>query len=63
MGQLVLSREVGDEVTIKHGDEVLLLRVTRLQGGRVKLGLEAPQSFVIVRSELLQEQKAEAPNA
>ena len=43
---LVLSRNVGQEITV--GDDVVI-RVTRVQGGRVQIGIEAPKSIQIRR--------------
>lgn len=46
---LVLSRKVGDRVTI--GNNVTVV-VTRVAGNRVTLGIEAPEEVRIVRGEL-----------
>jgi len=46
---LVLSRKVGDYIQI--GDSIKI-RVSRISGSRVTLGIEAPESVRIVRGEL-----------
>lgn len=45
---LVLTRRVGEEICI--GDDIVL-KVTGLQSGRVKLGVSAPRSCRITRGE------------
>ena len=47
---LVLSRKVGER--IQFGDDVHLV-VLKSKGGRVQLGIDAPQSVPIRRNELL----------
>jgi carbon storage regulator len=46
---LVLSRRPGEEILI--GDNVKLI-VNRVSGGRVKIGITAPDNVRIVRGEL-----------
>jgi carbon storage regulator len=46
---LVLQRKVGESITI--GGDINVV-VTRIQGGRVTLGLEAPKEVSIQRDEL-----------
>ena len=48
---LVLSRKVGE--TIRIGD--ICLKVTSINGSRVKLGFEGPTDVQILRGELVQE--------
>lgn len=45
---LVLSRKTGEEVRI--GDDIVV-KVTRVQGGRVRIGIEAPQHVAITRGD------------
>ena len=45
---LVLTRKVGEEIRI---DDDILLKVTSVQGGRVKLGIDAPRHRRITRPE------------
>ena len=46
---LVLSRKEGEEIVV--GDNIKIV-VTKIVGGRVSIGIEAPKSVKIVRSEL-----------
>ena len=46
---LVLSRKVGE--TIRIGNDVVI-RLTRVEGGRVSMGIQAPPQVRIVRGEL-----------
>jgi carbon storage regulator len=46
---LVLSRKLSEKIRI--GDSVLVT-VVRIDGNRVRLGIEAPQGVPIVRQEL-----------
>jgi carbon storage regulator len=46
---LILRRKVGEKIVIGDGITVV---VSRVSGGRVTLGIEAPQDVHIVRGEL-----------
>ena len=46
---LVLSRKSGERLTI--GDSVVIT-VVRVNGGQVRLGIEAPRSLAVLREEL-----------
>lgn len=46
---LVLSRKVGERLLI--GDEIAIT-VVRIQGGGVRIGVEAPTHLAVVREEL-----------
>lgn len=46
---LVLSRKVGEEIWI--GDEIRV-KVVRVHGSRVAIGIEAPEEIKVIRSEL-----------
>ena len=46
---LVLSRKVGESVRVSDDIRIYVVAV---EGGRVRLGIEAPQSVKIIRSEL-----------
>ena len=48
---LVLTRKIGE--TIRIGD--VCLKVTSIQGHRVKLGFEGPAEIQILRGELVEE--------
>ena len=56
---LVLSRKVGERLLI--GDQIAIT-VVRIQGGGVRIGVEAPAHLAVVREELkekLAEQRRE----
>lgn len=46
---LVLTRKMGDGIII---DSRIRIRVLRVQGNRVRIGIEAPDDIPILRSEL-----------
>ena len=47
---LVLSRKKGERIRV--ADNVVIV-VTEIKGNRVKIGVEAPQSYQVLRGELL----------
>jgi carbon storage regulator len=49
---LVLSRKPGESVQLGGAAGQIVVKVIDLGGGRVRLGIEAPKSVTIVRSEL-----------
>jgi carbon storage regulator len=50
VAMLVLSRKVGAKIVI---DERITLTVVRIEGGQVRLGIEAPREVPIQREELV----------
>ena len=54
---LVLTRK--PEETIHIGDDVVL-RVIKVKGNKVQLGIEAPKNIAVIRSELLEKDKQAA---
>lgn len=46
---LVLSRKVGEEIVI--GGNIRIV-ITKLENGRVKIGVDAPKDVKVLRSEL-----------
>jgi len=53
---LVLTRKVGEEIRIGNeteGESRIVLRVLSIQGGRVRIGIEADSSIPIYRRELV----------
>lgn len=46
---LVLSRRVGEEIVIANG---IQLRVLKVRGGMVRLGIAAPDTVAVLRHEL-----------
>lgn len=55
---LVLSRKIDEE--IKIGDNITL-KVVRVQGGSVRLGIEAPNNIQITRGEISYERASQPP--
>ena len=56
---LVLSRKVGEALRIGEDIELVILDVNR---GQVRIGIEAPKTTNIVRSELLTRMQSTQPN-
>lgn len=50
---LVLTRKEHETIVLERGGERITVVVSRLGQGRVKLGIEAPDSWGIVRGELV----------
>jgi len=46
---LVLSRKLGEEIMI---DGQIRVTVVKVQGGRVRIGIDAPESVRVLRKEL-----------
>lgn len=51
---LVLARKVGESIMIDHDIRVT---VTRIEGNQVKLGIDAPKSVNVYRTELYDRNK------
>ena len=51
---LVLTRKTGQSLYI---DNNIVITITRIEGNRVKVGIEAPMECSIVRGELKQQQE------
>jgi carbon storage regulator len=52
---LVLTRKSGQSL---HIDNNIVITITRIEGNRVKVGIEAPMECSIVRGELKEQQSA-----
>lgn len=50
---LVLSRKVGETVVMGEGPGAIEVTVVDVQGGKVRLGISAPESVRVLRKELL----------
>lgn len=46
---LVLTRRIGEAILIEHGIEIIVLA---MKGGQVRIGVSAPSSIAVLRSEL-----------
>ncbi len=57
---LVLTRKLMEKLFI--GDNICVT-VVRLEGGQVRLGIEAPREVAVVRAELVPEREREAMRA
>jgi carbon storage regulator len=47
---LVLSRKVGEQIVVGNN---VIITVTRIQGDKVRIGVEAPANIPVHRSEVL----------
>mgnify|MGYP001430075854 CR=1 FL=1 len=54
---LVLSRKVNEKIVIDGG---IVLTVVKIEGGQVRLGIEAPSHVKVYREELLAKRNASA---
>lgn len=50
---LALTRGVNESIFIKDANDIIRIMVTRIQGKRVRLGVDAPPEVKIYREELL----------
>jgi carbon storage regulator len=57
---LVLTRKLMEKLFI--GDDICVT-VVRLEGGQVRLGIEAPREVSVVRAELVPERSGAAPQS
>jgi|688.fasta_scaffold12659_3 carbon storage regulator CsrA len=59
---LVLSRKLNEKVTIRDpesSEDVVVLTVVSIDGGKVRLGFDTPAAFLeVVRNELLEREEA-----
>ena len=53
---LVLTRRPEEEIVIFHGDDEIVITVLDSGGRPVKLGVDAPDDYEVVRAELLEEE-------
>ena len=55
MRMLVITRQPGDSILIGEGIKVIILEVS---GDKIKIGIDAPRSVRIMRSEVLDTEKS-----
>jgi carbon storage regulator len=58
---LVLSRKMGETIVVGEGPDAIVIAVTLIDRGKVRLGITAPKSVPIIRGELIPI-KQEGPN-
>ena len=51
---LVVTRKVGEDITIRAGKDTITVSVEAVHGGNVRIGLDAPRHVQILRNELVQ---------
>lgn len=57
---LVLSRKVGEKISIGENISVTIVRIT---GGGVRVGIEAPPEMIVVREELAKAKEVKAEDS
>ncbi len=60
---LVLTRQKNDKVVIQVAGLSIEITVVETRGDRVRIGFDGPRDFKIIRSELIDEVKAENKSA
>lgn len=63
MGQLVLSRKVGQRLLIGEGKDAVAVMVVRIGYDAVRLGIEANRNVKVVREELVARDQLERAEA
>jgi carbon storage regulator len=56
---LVLSRKVGEEIVI--GDDIRI-KIVDIRGGKVRIGIVAPQDVIVDRQEIHEQRKQWEPS-
>jgi carbon storage regulator CsrA len=54
---LVLSRKHNQKIALQIGTEVIELTIVRIDHNKVRIGIQAPESVTVLRSELLEKKK------
>jgi carbon storage regulator CsrA len=52
---LVLSRKPGERIRLQMGTEIVWITIVAVDGGKVRVGVEAAMSVHVAREELLPE--------
>jgi carbon storage regulator len=55
---LILSRKIEESIVIGTGKDAITVMVTRIEGGKVRLGIDAPKGVPVHREEVLQKMDA-----
>ena len=50
---LVLSRKTKESITLQTQEGTITISIKNIKGQQVKIGIDAPQSVYVVRTELL----------
>lgn len=50
---LVLTRRLFESIVFQYGNERITLQIKEIKGGQVRLGIDASDSVIVVRSEVL----------
>lgn len=58
---LVLTRKAGETVVISDGDEEIEIRILKVQGKSISIGVNAPRNMRIYRGELVAPVEEEEP--
>jgi len=57
---LMLSRRVGEIIIVQNGDETIQIKVVEIIGSnKVRIGIDAPEEYSIVRAEIVENIKNE----
>ena len=56
---LILTRRIGETLTIGEDDELSLVTVLGINGNQVKIGVDAPNDIMVHRQEIYDRIKAE----
>lgn len=51
---LVLTRKLNESIVIKVPGSDIIITVVRMEGGQVRLGIDAPRDIPVIRAELLE---------
>lgn len=60
---LNLSRTKGESIVIQAGEHQIIIETRKVQGGKVTLGIQAPDEVLIDRAEIAARRREEAREA
>jgi carbon storage regulator len=49
---LVLSRKAGESLVLENGKDTITVAVVEVRGNKVRIGIDAPASTIVIREEL-----------